>query len=112
MAAESAVLGNVRLQKQTTWFLPREHGATAMLFTPIVCAAILSRAWHWSELATLTAAVAAAAAYGSLGVTDFRAFKHFALIGGAGMLQGIDRPMHQRVLLVEGWRHGDQEGIG
>jgi predicted RND superfamily exporter protein len=35
---------------------------------------------------TLTAAAAAAAAYGSLWVTDFRAFKHFAFIGGFGML--------------------------
>ena len=62
MATESAVLSNVRPQKQSTWFLPREHGATAMLFTPIVCAAILSRTWRWSELATLTAAFAALAA--------------------------------------------------
>lgn len=37
-------------------------------------------------LPTLTAALAAAAAYGSLVVTDFRGFKHFALIGGAGMI--------------------------
>jgi predicted RND superfamily exporter protein len=36
-------------------------------------------------LPTLTAALAAAAAYASLGVTEFRAFKHFALIGAAGM---------------------------
>ncbi len=43
-------------------FLPREHGATAMLFTPIVCAAILARAWRWSELAVVTAAFAALAA--------------------------------------------------
>ncbi|MGD0674169.1 MAG: MMPL family transporter [Polyangiaceae bacterium] len=35
---------------------------------------------------TLTAALAASAAYGSLWVTDFRAFKHFAFIGGFGML--------------------------
>jgi predicted RND superfamily exporter protein len=35
---------------------------------------------------TLTAAIAAAAAYGSLGVTDFHAFKHFAFIGGFGMI--------------------------
>ncbi|MGC1462730.1 MAG: YwiC-like family protein [Terracidiphilus sp.] len=62
MATESAVIGNVRPQKQNTWFFPREHGATAMLFTPIVCAAVLSRAWRWSELATLTAAFAALAA--------------------------------------------------
>ncbi len=43
------------------WFLPREHGATAMLLTPIVCAAILVREWRWCELATLTAAFAALA---------------------------------------------------
>ena len=62
MAAESVVISNARQSKQSTWFLPREHGATAMLFTPIVCAAILSRAWRWSELATLIAAFAALAA--------------------------------------------------
>src|ERR1039458_1375070 len=44
------------------WFLPREHGATAMLLTPIVCAAILAREWRWGELATLAAAIAALAA--------------------------------------------------
>jgi hypothetical protein len=33
-----------------------------MLFTPMVCAAVLSRQWHWAELATLTAAFAALAA--------------------------------------------------
>ena len=44
------------------WFLPREHGATAMLLTPIVCTAILAREWRWSEVATLTAAFAALAA--------------------------------------------------
>jgi hypothetical protein len=33
-----------------------------MLLTPMVCAAILCRAWRWSELATLTAAFAALAA--------------------------------------------------
>ncbi len=35
---------------------------------------------------TLTAAAAAAAAYGSLAITDFRGFKHFGMIGGIGML--------------------------
>jgi uncharacterized protein len=35
---------------------------------------------------TLTAALAAAAAYGSLAVTQFRGFKHFAFIGTFGML--------------------------
>lgn len=62
MATESAVMSNVRQLKQNTWFLPREHGATAMLFIPIVCVAVLSRAWRWAELATLTAAFAALAA--------------------------------------------------
>jgi predicted RND superfamily exporter protein len=37
-------------------------------------------------IATLSAAVAAAAAYGSLAVTDFRGFKHFASIGASGLL--------------------------
>ena len=32
----------------------------------------------------MTAAGAAAAAYGSLAVTDFRGFKHFGIIGGTG----------------------------
>jgi hypothetical protein len=45
-----------------TIYLPREHGATAMVITPIVCAAILARSWHWAELATLAAAFAALAA--------------------------------------------------
>src|SRR5579863_8947094 len=45
-----------------TRFLPREHGATAMLLTPIVCAAILAGEWRWSELVTLIAAIAALAA--------------------------------------------------
>ena len=42
--------------------LPREHGATAMLLTPIVAVAILARAWHWSEIAVLAAAFAAISA--------------------------------------------------
>jgi uncharacterized protein len=41
-----------------------------------------SRTW----LGTLTAALAAAAAYGSLGVSEFRAFRDFALIGSLGMV--------------------------
>ncbi len=43
-------------------YLPREHGATAMLLSPIFCAAILARTWHWSELAVLVAAFAALSA--------------------------------------------------
>ena len=48
--------------QRSTWFLPREHGATAMLIVPILCVAILARHWRWSELATLIAAFAALAA--------------------------------------------------
>jgi uncharacterized protein len=36
--------------------------------------------------ATFSAALAASAAYGSLSISDFHAFRHFALIGGVGML--------------------------
>jgi hypothetical protein len=43
-------------------YLPREHGATAMLLTPIFSVAILARAWHWSELAVVGAAFAALSA--------------------------------------------------
>ena len=46
----------------TTWFLPREHGATAMLLLPMFCSAILARQWRWSELAALIAALAALSA--------------------------------------------------
>jgi predicted RND superfamily exporter protein len=65
---------------------------------------------------TLTAALAAAGAYGALGVTRFRGFRDFALIGAAGMiicwlatmailpatLAGLDRlrEMRQRGLLA------------
>jgi len=62
MAAEQAIISNVGQPHKNAWFLPREHGATAILLTPIVCAAILARAWRWSEVATLTAAFAALAA--------------------------------------------------
>ena len=43
-------------------YLPREHGATAMLLTPVLGVAILARTWHWSELAVLSAAFAALSA--------------------------------------------------
>jgi hypothetical protein len=61
----SAVLNPVTtkpVQKKKTIYLPREHGATAMVITPIICAAILARTWNWAELATLAAAFAALAA--------------------------------------------------
>lgn len=50
------------MESHPTRFLPREHGATAMLLTPIVCAAILAREWRGIELATLVAAIAALSA--------------------------------------------------
>jgi hypothetical protein len=59
---EYATTARTAEPKQNGWFLPREHGATAMLLIPIVCAAILAREWQWAELATLTAAFAALAA--------------------------------------------------
>ncbi len=59
---EQATSARTREPNQNGWFLPREHGATAMLFTPIVCAAILARQWRFSELATVAAAFAALAA--------------------------------------------------
>jgi predicted RND superfamily exporter protein len=46
----------------------------------------IARAHQGTWPQTLTAALAAAAAYGSLGITDFRAFKHFAFIGAIGMV--------------------------
>lgn len=50
------------------------------------CPEAIRIAHRGTWLPTLTAASAAGAAYGSLVVTDFRGFKHFALIGGVGML--------------------------
>ena len=52
--------------------------------SPASDALAVARATTWRP--TLTAALAAAASYGSLGVTDFRAFKHFAFIGAVGMI--------------------------
>ena len=59
---EQAIISRARETHQNGWYLPREHGATAMLLTPIVCVVILAREWRWCELATLTAAFAALAA--------------------------------------------------
>ena len=55
-------MSSVREPHPNARFLPREHGATAMLLAPIVCVAILAREWRWSEIATLTAAFATLAA--------------------------------------------------
>ncbi|MCA9625226.1 MAG: MMPL family transporter [Myxococcales bacterium] len=43
-------------------------------------------AHHQTWRATLTAAAAASAAYGSLMITEFRGFQHFGIIGASGML--------------------------
>jgi len=40
-------------------FVPREHGATAMMLTPFFCAAILLREFYWQELVALVAIVVA-----------------------------------------------------
>jgi hypothetical protein len=40
-------------------FIPREHGATAMLLTPFFAAAILLRRVHWSEFVALVAVACA-----------------------------------------------------
>lgn len=55
----STETAGARPSTRTKVYLPREHGATAMLLTPIFSVAILARTWHWSELAVLTAAFAA-----------------------------------------------------
>lgn len=46
----------------------------------------LVEAHRGTWLATLTASLAAAIAYGSLVITDFRGFRDFGIIGGAGMV--------------------------
>ena len=59
---EQANTNKAKNARPNVSFLPREHGATAMLLTPIISVAILAREWRWSELATLAAAFAALAA--------------------------------------------------
>jgi hypothetical protein len=59
---ELAAITRPAQSRPSTTFFPREHGATAMLLTPIACSAILAHQWRWTELATLTAAFAALAA--------------------------------------------------
>ncbi len=46
----------------------------------------VKRAHHGAFLATLAASFAAALAYGSLVLTDFRGFRDFGIIGGVGMV--------------------------
>jgi len=52
----------IKAASRTKAYLPREHGATAMLLTPIFAVAILARAWRWSEVAVFLAAFAAMSA--------------------------------------------------
>jgi hypothetical protein len=59
---QATAQSRVNQQQKGVRFLPREHGATAMLFTPMVCAAILAREWRWTEIAAFAAAFAALAA--------------------------------------------------
>lgn len=47
--------GAQRMAKDSGAFLPREHGATAMLLTPFFAAAILLRRLYWPELVALLA---------------------------------------------------------
>ena len=49
-------------------------------------AVALSRTHRATWLATLAASLAAALAYGSLMITDFRGFRDFGIIGGVGMV--------------------------
>jgi hypothetical protein len=52
--------------KRNVTYFPREHGATAMVLTPIFCVWLLAwlsaRAWRWQELALPVAAFSAMAA--------------------------------------------------
>jgi len=41
------------LNPRSSTFIPREHGATAMLLTPFFCAALLLRQVRWTELIAL-----------------------------------------------------------
>src|SRR5262249_23898571 len=52
------------------------------------CSVIVSirTAHRYTWLPTLTASVAAAASYASLGLSEFRGVKHFAMVGSVGML--------------------------
>jgi hypothetical protein len=69
---------NVGILYQSRYFEERAHGASA---ADAVRSAVV-RTWQ----PTVIAAVAAAASYGSLLATDFRAFRDFGLIAAGGML--------------------------
>ena len=69
---------NVGILYQARYFEERRKGAPPEH--------ALRTAVHATWQPTIIAAVAAAASYGSLLVTDFRAFRHFGFIAAAGML--------------------------
>lgn len=58
MAAATTIPNN-SAQGSAPAFVPREHGATAMLLTPFFAAAILLRQLYWPELAALVAILCA-----------------------------------------------------
>jgi len=58
----AAVMATPHRQATSISFIPREHGATAMLLIPFFSAAILAREWRWTEVPALVAAVATFAA--------------------------------------------------
>jgi hypothetical protein len=53
--AATVIPGNSAGHASAPMFVPREHGATAMLLTPFFAAAILLRRVYWPELAALAA---------------------------------------------------------
>jgi hypothetical protein len=57
--AATVISGSHAGQASAPAFVPREHGATAMLLTPFVAAAILLRRVYWPELAVLVAIASA-----------------------------------------------------
>lgn len=58
-APRSAAAPRNAAAKSPTAFLPREHGATAMLLTPFFAAAILLKRLYWPELVALVAVACA-----------------------------------------------------
>lgn len=65
-------------------FMARYSEARREERLPVDEAILVAHRGTWKG--TLSAAGAAMIAYGSLSITDFRGFKHFGVIGGAGML--------------------------
>ncbi len=65
-------------------FMARYSEARREERLPVGEAILVAHRGTWKG--TLSAAGAAMIAYGSLSITDFRGFKHFGVIGGAGML--------------------------